>query len=230
MAVFQYGFSHAEVCAASSPWLAMASQLSGATSRPGFSLARVKLVLEETWGCLLVAFINPGHSRVLRCGFLHFGVGWGQEHQSVMADSLGTIASSWWKERHDRRVTHSEPFFSLAGPGDLCTQKAASPSHTPWRRRKTTASIPNPELTPAPKTPLWWKPKQQPWSHEVHRISLSPPAAHKAVWLSAWTPSGFHTILGTHTEISTTNIQQLNTIMDTQCTMQEVFVCACVFK
>lgn len=137
MAIFQYGFSHAEACAASSPWLAMA--FSGATSRPGFSLARVILVLEETWGCLLVAFINPGHSGVLRCGFLHFGVGWGQEHQSVMADSLGTIVSSWWKERHDRRVTHSEPFFSLAGPGDLCTQKAASPSHTPWRRRKTTA-------------------------------------------------------------------------------------------
>lgn len=110
-----------------------------ATSRPGFSLARVKLVVEETRGCLLAAFINPGHSRVLCCGFLHFGVGWGQEHRSMMADSLGTIASSRWKERHNRRVTHSEPFFSLAGPGDLCTQKAACPSHTPWRSRKTTA-------------------------------------------------------------------------------------------
>lgn len=182
---------------------------SGATSGPGFSLARVKLVLEETWG-LLVAFIHPGHSRVLRCGFLHFGVGWGQEHRSLMADSLGTMASSWWKERHDRRVAHSEPFFSLAGPGDLCTQKAASPSHTHLggggRQQHAEGSIPTPELTPAPRTPLWWKPKQQPWSHEVHCKSPSPPAAHRAVWLSAWTPSGFHPILGTHTEISTTNI------------------------
>lgn len=130
MAVFQYGFSHAEACTASGPWLTMVSWLSEATSRPGFSLARVKLVVEETRGCLLAAFINPGHSRVLCCGFLHFRVGWGQEHRSMMADSLGTIASSWWKERHNRRVTHSEPFFSLAGPGDLCTQKAACPSHT----------------------------------------------------------------------------------------------------
>lgn len=139
MAVFQYGFSHAEACTASGPWLTMVSWLSEATSRPGFSLARVKLVVEEPRGCLLAAFINPGHSRVLCCGFLHFGVGWGQEHWSMMADSLGTIASSRWKERHNRCVTHSEPFFSLAGPGDLCTQKAACPSHTPWRSRKTTA-------------------------------------------------------------------------------------------
>lgn len=194
MAVFQYGFSHAEARTASSPWLTMASWVSGATSGPGFSLARVKLILEETWGCLLMAFINPGHSRVLRCGFLHFGVGWGQEHRSLMADSLGTMASSWWKERHDRRVTHSEPFFSLAGPGDLCTQKAAPLSHTHLggggRRQHAEGSIPTPELTPAPRTPLWWKPKQQPWSHEVHRKSPSPPAAHRAVWLSAWTPSG----------------------------------------
>lgn len=63
----------------------------------------------------------------------------------------------------------------------------------------------HPELTPAPRTLLWWEPKQQPWSHEVHCTSLRPPAAHKAVWLSAWAPSGFHPILGTHTEISTTN-------------------------
>lgn len=76
----------------------------------------------------------------------------------MMADSLGTIASSWWKERHDRRVTHSEPFFSLAGPGDLCTQKAASPSRTHLggggRRQRAEGSIPTPELTLASRTPL----------------------------------------------------------------------------
>lgn len=31
-------------------------------------------------------------------------------------------------------------------------------------------------------------------------------------------------LLGTHTAISTTNIQQLNETMDTPCAMQEVFV------
>lgn len=135
MAVFQYGFSHAEARTASSPWLTMASRVSGATSGPGFSLARVKLILEETWGCLLMAFINPGHSRVLRCGFLHFGVGWGQEHRSLMADSLGTMASSWWKERHDRRAI----LFSCWSWRPLHPEGSLSITHTPWRRRKTTA-------------------------------------------------------------------------------------------
>lgn len=180
MAVFQYGFSQAEARTASGSWLTMVSWLSEATSRPGFSLARVKLVVEETGGCLLAAFINPGHSRVLCCGFLHFGVGWGQEHRSMMADSLGTIASSRWKERHNRRVTHSEPFFSLA------VLETSAPRRQPLhhthlggagRRQHAEGSIPTPELTPVLRTPLWWKPKQQPWSHEVRRISLSPPAA-----------------------------------------------------
>lgn len=74
----------------SSPWLMMASWLSGRISRPDFSLARVKLVLQETLG-MHVGGIHQSWSFL--GAWLWFpslwGVVWGQEHWGMMAGSLG---------------------------------------------------------------------------------------------------------------------------------------------
>lgn len=173
-----------------------------------------------------MAFINPGHFLGASLWFSSLQ-GWG----GVRSTGVWWLAP--WGTVTYKSATQSEPFFSLAGPGDLCTQKTTSPSHTPWRRRERAAgrglhtdprtdtctqSAPLVETQTATKEP------------QSHCTSFDPPAAPKAVWLAVWAPSGFHPILGTHTEISTTNIQQLNTIMDTQCTVQQVFVLHTCFQ
>lgn len=101
------------------------------------------------------------------------------------------------------------------------------PAITHTLEEKGEATLP---LTPAPKTALWWKPKQRSLEPQspLH-ISQSTGRSQSSLPVSVgtqWLPSR----LGTHTEISTTNIQQLNKNMDTPCTMQKIFVLLMCFQ
>lgn len=69
---------------------------------------------------------------------------------------------------------------------------------------------------------------QQPWSQSPLHLSQATCCSQSSGCQRGHPAASVH--LGTHSEISTTNIQQLNKTMDTPCAMQKVFVLLMCFQ
>lgn len=136
----------------------------------------------------------------------------------------------------DKRTTLSEASVFLVGPGDLCTQDSI-PSclnhHTHTLEEEqggqhAEGSQSTPALAAASTS----------GGNPISSATLEPaPITHFSGHLLLTKQSGcqrghpaasIH--LGTHSEISTTNIQQLNKTMDTPCAMQKVSVLLMCFQ
>lgn len=186
MAIFQYGFSHAESCTAVPGSHGILAFRRNLQARLFFGKSKT-CFFRKLRGCTLVAFINPGRSWVLRCGFLHFRGRAGTEHQSVMAGSGGTIASSWWTDSLRLTVSRSFSLLVLETPAPGRQPLHHTDLGGGGRGQHAEGSILTPEQTLALRTPLWWKSKQQPWSHKVHCTSLSTRCSQGSLALSVST-------------------------------------------
>lgn len=186
MAIFQYGFSHAESCTAvpgSHGILAFRRNL------------QARLFFGKSKTCSSGNFGDAGwwHSSILVApgcfAVVSFtlGVGRGQEHQSVMAGSGGTIASSWWTDSLRLTVSRSFSLLVLETPAPGRQPLHHTDLGGGGRGQHAEGSILTPEQTLALRPPLWWKPKQQPWSHKVHCISLSTRCSQGSLALSVST-------------------------------------------
>lgn len=149
---------------------------------------------------------------------------------------MGAIAFSWWKETRGQlsaRLLFSLLVLEIAALRRQHPSRLSHHTHAPGRRsgRAACRGIPiNPSAgcctqdTPLVET----QSAQQPWSQSPLHLSRATCCSQSSGCQRGHPAASVH--LGTRSEISTTNIQQLNKTTDTPCAMQKVFVLLMCFQ